>query len=69
MTVENELNKLNYDCLVLSEEVTDSTGTYNIRLLFVLNMKTDILVKNLESNELEIIPYNSKDLTVKKRVG
>ena len=65
MTVENELNKLNYDCLVLSEEVTDSTGTYNIRLLFVLNMKTDILVKNLESNELEIIPYNSKDLTVK----
>ena len=54
MTVENELNKLNYDCLVLSEEVTDSTGTYNIRLLFVLNMKTDILVKNLESNELEI---------------
>lgn len=64
MTDKNEMNKLNYDCLVLSEEVTDSTGTYNIRLLYALDIQTYILIQEMESKELQTIHFNTKNLTI-----
>ena len=64
MTVKNELDKLNYDKLVLSEEVKSSNG-YSLRFLYVHQDISYILAKNLDNDELEFkLPYNTEKITI-----
>lgn len=65
MTDKNELDKLNYDKLVLSEEVKSSNG-YGLRFLYINEDISYILAKNLENDELEFkLPYNTENITIR----
>ena len=66
MKDENELSKINYDKLILSEAIPDSKENpiYSVRLLYALNIGTSILIQEIESKEVEVIPYNTKNLTI-----
>ena len=60
----NELDKLNYDKLVLSKEIKTSND-YSIRFLYVNNDTSFILAKNLDTDELEFkIPFNTENITI-----
>ena len=63
---ENDLSKINYDKLILSEAIPDSKENpiYTVRLLYALNIGTSILIQEIESKEVEVIPYNTKNLTI-----
>ena len=64
MTVNNELSKLDLNSLVLTEEAIDSTESYSIRLLYALDIQTYILIKDLETNEINSIHFNTKNITI-----